>query len=653
MLNLSVCALALLTPLSQNQQPWDQPLDKALEIAGLSQSSARFDETLLRFYRRGEFATPAYLAMSESPWRIPWMMDLKRRELAGFPGQGHQTVAAFGPWMNWSVRRTLISNPIAAIEEQAAKPEALARVLQHLGAGEVNVTAPPQVQQAAALVLLAFERAQEYRAAAFTGVDTQDLFRQMLAKDPFSTPFDVAKNTAQLKKVGVNMLAAGAHDLFQAAAKAREILATVPPTTAYQFEADTQFGRVLLTGSRRRTIPGDYVLVISTGDTDEIYVSTDEASFGKPARVIIDMGGNDMYLSAPELEKQSVATFARRSAPDNRPGPAGGLLAHSVLIDAKGNDTYRSHRPGLGSGRLGFAWLLDIEGNDTYDAYADSQGFGMFGGGILEDLSGSDRYEGFNQVQGCGQTAGFGYLADRAGDDTYVGNNTVIDFGSAQDSKNNTLMGQGAGNGRRADFLEGTSLAGGVGVLFDQAGNDRYSAAMFCQGVGYWEGVGALWDSAGTDRYDGAWYAMGASAHFAIGYLEDQLGDDAYNATMNMAIGAGHDFSAGILVDGAGNDSYKGPNLSLGAGNASGIGWLLELTGDDTYASSGITLGKAAEGQKASMRERALCFGLFMDLAGKDTYPNFDWVGNSREGVNWQVRNPRPQESQLGVFVDK
>jgi hypothetical protein len=145
---------------------------------------------------------------------------------------------------------------------------------------------------------------------------------------------------------------------------------------------------------------------------------------------------------------------------------------------------------------------------------------------------------------------------------------------------------------------------------------------------------------------------MGASAHFAIGFLEDEAGADKYNATMNMAIGAGHDFSVGVLVDRAGNDQYKGPNLSLGAGNANGVGWLLELGGDDTYQSTGVTLGKAAEAAKASLRERGLCFGLFMDLAGKDTYPPLDWTGDTKKIVSWTAKNRIVAESQVGIFLD-
>jgi hypothetical protein len=370
--------------------------------------------------------------------------------------------------------------------------------------------------------------------------------------------------------------------------------------------------------------------------------------------VVIDTSGSDKYVSDPALETTALNKWSGRKGGGNLPGPGGALFGYSVLIDSQGNDLYRTHRPGLGSARLGLGVLLDKSGDDTYDAYQDSEGFGMFGGGILEDVSGKDVYRGFMQVQGCGQTGGFGYLVDRSGDDQYIAEDQAIDFPSPQSAQHNVSMAQGAGNGRRADYLEGESLAGGVGVLFDQAGADIYTSAVFGQGVGYWMGVGALWDDGGNDVYNGLWYVQGAAAHFAIGFIEDAAGTDSYVAPMNMAQGAGHDFSVGMLLDRLGDDTYKAPNLSLGAGNANGIGIFVDFAGADKYDSSSVTLGKAADAPVNTLRSRSLCLGAFLDLGGTDTYPPVaSWAKNSTPTANWTGRSPTPQESQLGVFFDR
>jgi hypothetical protein len=215
-------------------------------------------------------------------------------------------------------------------------------------------------------------------------------------------------------------------------------------------------------------------------------------------------------------------------------------------------------------------------------------------------------------------------------------------------------MAQGAGYGYRSDYLTGHSLSGGIGILYDAGGKDSYLCGVFGQGTGYWEGVGVLWDEKGDDRYQGMWYVQGAAAHYAFGYLEDIAGNDTYIAEMNMALGAGHDFSVGMMLDRAGGDTYSAPNLSLGAGNANGIGVFADLLGNDKYTSTGLTLGKASEATRGSIRERALCLGLFIDLDGADTYPPAaSWAKNGARTANWTDRGPFPPESQVGVFWDE
>jgi hypothetical protein len=157
------------------------------------------------------------------------------------------------------------------------------------------------------------------------------------------------------------------------------------------------------------------------------------------------------------------------------------------------------------------------------------------------------------------RSKGFGLLLDALGDDTYTAHPMPIEFPSPQTAERNVSMAQGAGYGRRADYSDGRSWAGGVGVLIDVQGNDRYLCGVFGQGVGYWGGIGMLIDLQGDDGREGAWYVQGAAAHFAIGYLEDRLGNDRTLAAMNMAIGAGHDFSIGYYIDFAGNDEYNAP----------------------------------------------------------------------------------------------
>jgi hypothetical protein len=442
--------------------------------------------------------------------------------------------------------------------------------------------------------------------------------------------------------------------LAAAVAKAQETVQSVAEGEKYSVQFETIWGRIVLSGGGDNLHDGKNVLLlIDTGGNDTYINAPTNDSVSNWLSVAIDTRGNDRYVSDAALIDAALTTWDNRKDGRAKPGPCSATFGFSFLVDSRGDDLYRSHSSAFGSASFGVSMLVDKQGNDSYDSYGDSQGFGKFGIGILEDWEGKDRYLGFTQVQGVGLTGGIGALIDRAGDDTYIANDSVLDFPSPQSDRHNVSMAQGAGYGVRSDYLTGHSLSGGIGLLYDQDGNDTYSCAVFGQGTGYWEGVGILWDEKGDDKYHGIWYVQGAAAHYAIGYFEDLDGTDTYRADMNMAQGAGHDFSTGYLLDRSGNDTYTAPNLSLGAGNANGIGVFVDFIGDDNYISSGLTLGKASESTKGSMRERAICLGLFMDLGGKDEYPGAaSWAKDGARTANWTDRGPYPAESQVGVFWD-
>lgn len=647
----------------QNPPNLEADLEIGLGTVGLNTKTARFEPTFLEFFRQGEFSTPTYRALFNDPWRATFVSEMWRKQFSSLVGKPSESLATAGRMVGMGARRTLLGDPIQGATEAASKPGALLKVLNEMKArglirSEIPAVdkIPGPVQNAAALVItVALDRVRFRRAALSKVEDPATAYDMVTHARPDDDPDAMSRFRKLYQNFDPSTMAAGAHDIALAATTARTICGAVSPSENYSYSINTDWGLILLGGagdtiySQKETF-----LIIDTSGNDTYLGLPANHSVNNWCSVVIDTAGDDHYLSDAALAKTTIASWADRKKNRDTPGPASASLGISVLVDAAGNDVYRSHRPGLASSNLGVSVLFDASGDDTYDAYADAIGCATFGVALLEDVSGNDKYNGFTQTQGVGLTGGAGILIDRAGDDTYVADDQTIDFPSPQSSEHNVSMSQGAGNGRRADYLDGHSLSGGVGILYDQAGKDTYTCGVFGQGVGYWEGVGMLWDAEGDDVYSGQWYVQGAAAHFAIGLLDDSAGDDRYNAGMNMALGAGHDFSIGYLFDRGGADAYQAPNLSLGAGNANGIGWFLDVSGNDVYASSGITLGKAAEAPKGTLRERCLCFGLFMDLGGSDTFPaSIPWAKNATRQANITDRNFTPQESQLGVFWDR
>ncbi|MCE9558103.1 MAG: hypothetical protein K8R88_04060, partial [Armatimonadetes bacterium] len=449
------------------------------------------------------------------------------------------------------------------------------------------------------------------------------------------------------------LLAAGS-DLTEAVNEASIAVATVSPAQRYKLTFKTAWGMVVLAGGSTETYANEIptCLIIDTGGNDAYINQPANKGAANWLSVVIDTDGKDRYVSDPALLNTELSKWGGRKKRQEL-GPAGAAFGFSFLTDTQGDDVYTSHLAGLGSAFFGVAVLQDWAGADRYYGYKNCEGAATFGVGLLEDRKGDDVYHAFTQAQGFGGIQGGGGVIDRDGNDRYTAEDTIIDFPSAQSAQHNTSFAQGSALGRRADYLEGHSLAGGFGLLYDEAGDDRYSASVFGQGAGYWAGVGALMDNSGDDQYSGQWYVQGAAAHFAVGYLEDIAGKDLYRAPMNMAMGAGHDFSLGMLIEGGGSDSYNAPNLSLGAGNANGIGVFVDKGGDDFYTSTGITLGMSADSQLGTLREIALSLGVFIDFGGDDSFPvTVPHAKNSTRTANW-VRRQAPAESLVGVFLDK
>lgn len=628
-------------------------IDEALSLAGLTKETAGFDEGIIRLYSFDEFTLPSFRTIESNPWRGLRFFETVKHSIALTHPDPAALLMSTRPWTGDATRRDLLGSMTARWEAEAKRPNALDNALRRIGVTAVPSMSdvPESVREAAALILLASIDSKPYYDAAFAGVgDLQQAIQSDLASP--AGPFGTIERLRLLRGTDLRFLYTAAADLLAACKTASEWVKDVRFQENYKFEVDTSWGRVTLSGGRSDIYgSGDHLLIIDTSG-DDIYLG---GARGRPScwfSAIIDTQGTDTYIS--EQADLDGPIDKRQSRSQHKTlGPASAHFGIAVLIDLQGDDLYRSVERSQGSARFGVAVLLDEAGDDGYESYVDSQGFAYCGAGFLIDLAGDDYYSGFNQVQGCGLVRGIGILADSKGNDIYIANDEIIEFPSPQSAEHNVSMAQGAGYGVRADYTDGHSLGGGIGILFDGGGNDTYRCGVFGQGVGYWQGIGAIFDISGNDEYHGVWYVQGASAHFAIGYLEDAAGNDKYTATMNMAQGAGHDFSVGYLIDRSGDDTYKAPNLSLGAGNANGIGIFIDYAGDDHYEANGTTLGRVNP-TDGGLRTMAFALGLFIDGDGNDKFPEgLEWVGNSKRNVQWGRREERVADSQIGIFLSK
>lgn len=337
-----------------------------------------------------------------------------------------------------------------------------------------------------------------------------------------------------------------------------------------------------------------------------------------PVCLLIEPAGNDIY---------ELALSTGREHP---------FLLH---IDHQGDDVYRSQQPCFFAFRgialsgdlqgddiyqlgdfshaaiLGVQMHIDASGDDTYRAGLFAQGAAIAGLSLLIDEAGNDSYSAHACAQGFGSTYGAGILADYAGADTYYLGGKYRH--APLMPKDYRTMGQGMGYGLRPH------LAGGLGFLYDAAGNDKYLGGVYAQGVGYWYSTGVLIDEGGNDIYNAIYYPQGSGIHMASGILYDHEGDDAYYSRHGPGQGAGHDWSFGLFIDAAGNDAYsiEGGN---GLGLTNSLGVFVDKSGNDRYERQ-----NPQSYGSANFARNTGGIGLFLDAGGEDSYPEGDMENNS------------------------
>lgn len=494
----------------------------------------------------------------------------------------------------------------------------------------------------------------------------------------------------------------GAADLLDALVAANLTgLAGTPTSTAVRNAAPllnvrTPYGRIIVGGPENDfydpSLPGldgEIALLIDLGGNDEYRVDTaGNRSVNHPVAVHVDLGGDDLYayvevpnrLDGTRLPSDSAGRYSPRVPPTDDNGPfsfsnvarqGGGRAGTAILWDVgPGRDRYRALRMSQGTGIFGTGVLIDEGGDDVYELEAVGQGAGAFGIGLLIDLGGNDVRRAYHEAQGFGYARGAGLAYDVSGDDEWlmnVGDPEVggdpLYFSAQRAGRANSSLGQGFGFGRRADFTDRAFFSGGLGLLVDAAGSDRYEASIFAQGGGFWFGTGILADHAGDDEYDALWYAMGTGAHYALGLLLEGGGNDAYGGSfprVNVTLAGAHDYTTAFLIDDGGDDIYAGSRISLGAGNVNGLGFFVDNAGRDQYdLTRDYGLGGAGNlelDDPGSARRKVKNLGVFVDAGGDDLYTlggmPFMTRGNNMSWTDSENMDPDVAATEIGVGLD-
>ena len=356
--------------------------------------------------------------------------------------------------------------------------------------------------------------------------------------------------------------------------------------------AQTEYGELIIGGKGENVYSRDFAFIIDLAGDDTYRCRAGGAlgTLGNSYSFVIDHDGNDIYFN----EERSISMGS-------------GFLGIGILYDMKGNDVYRGTHYSLGAGICGIGILVDGAGEDDYRGGCFTQAAGHYGIGILRDVGeGDDRYLAKLWAQGFGSTFGYGLLHDTGGDDTYRTGGAYLHAPLLPNDYQSFSHGFGMGWRPRA--------GGGIGVLYDENGNDFYDGEVFCEGSSYWYSLGILVDGGGNDSYNAAQYAQGAGIHLSVGALWEQGGDDQYHSRNGVVGGTAHDLSVAMLIDESGDDNYivsGGYGISL----TNSFALFIDKLGNDMYS----TWEDNSFGSVRWARGFAGC-GIFMDLEGNDRY---------------------------------
>jgi hypothetical protein len=426
---------------------------------------------------------------------------------------------------------------------------------------------------------------------------------------------------------------------------------------------DTEYGRICIGTPGDDYYEGDFAVLIEPGGNDTYHNCRIGAAYGKRTPgtrlgpdgeptgasadysplgdghigYFCDLGGDDLYDCADVDITLGAAVL--------------GVAAFYDL--GGGNDRYYGGFCSLGAAMGGVATFYDDGGCDYYSGKAFTQGAAGFGIGIMTDDSltdapvfdtaegnegvidehesgasdkdvhsqmDNDYYTAWEGAQAFARTRGVALCINRRGNEVYHAGGVYLHAPLFADRYHSFSQGFAIGE-RDIDW------AGGIAMLIDYAGNDRYLGDIYSQGVGYWYSAGLLWDGGGNDSYEMTQYGQGAGIHLAVGGLVDCAGNDTYVMHSGLGQGGSHDLSASILHDRGGDDRYMGATTCNGAALTGSVGIQIDRSGNDTYG------GRKDSGVNHT-DNRSYNIGVLVDCAGND-----DYLGIQADGLTTLMRN--------------
>ncbi|MCB2156920.1 hypothetical protein KQI84_18745 [bacterium] len=650
-----LCASVLAAPAASfAKEDATDPIEQALEALDLDRHDVTPDPYRVLLRSRDSQNLTYYQSLLMRPFEASYSIGMGEEYLLRWTQSPHRLLMnAVGKW-DANISRGYIGNPFATVDRGlAASPrpiETAMRMIEGedapdglLDSAQGLDDVPKEWRIEIARLMTAAVWAKHWNERAYRDLgdfDRSAVLHDLLDSQPVDWQNDFRFLVDDLDRAAV---AGGGLDVTMLVEDfvdfGRSLESDPEP---FLLEIETSLGKVRISTMQSDDVieGGPYLLSVDWFGDDRYGGAFTEGGPENPASILIDWSGDDLY----EGSQDGLA-------------PGSGFFGTGYVHDESGDDTYSGTTLASAGAYFGVSVLVDNAGEDTHTGQNYCQAASAVGVALLLDRSGNDQYTALTASQASGGPLGVAMLLDLSGNDTYTMASEPLLYPSPQRPSVNSSQGQGCGFGLRADLSDGKSVSGGIGILLDREGDDRYTAGVFAQGVGFLGGAGILLDDAGNDVYEGIWYVQAATAHQAFGFLMDRAGDDIYYCEEIIGQGGAHDFSTSVFLDLTGNDSYSVNRLGIGASNENSLGIFIEGGGDDSYEArkqNDAAFGSARVDMWGGPRESALGLGLFFDLGGLDVYkmPRSRKIGNNSTWRNVETHKELELKAELGYGID-
>ena len=298
-------------------------------------------------------------------------------------------------------------------------------------------------------------------------------------------------------------------------------------------------------------------------------------------------------------------------------------VSPAAVIDLGGNNQWLGALAASHDDKHSNAVLIALgDGRNEFHAGDFGLATGTLGVGLLLSGKGNDFFHGRDGRDGCGGVGvgGIGLLIDRGGENRYLGGRFAL--GAA-------MGGIGAVVSSGSDeVLEARMHAigfggpGGAGVVIRHGGAASYRAGhQDASGYndirirsgesGFQTDAFSLGCGSGKRVFSPVAEETTLSLAGGVGMLLEKTGDSCYDGS-NFALGCGYFFGLGLVSDQYGDDRHQAARYGMAAGAHYGVGLFLDHSGNDHYQSSGPTYNCGAAWDRT--------VALFIDAGGNDHY---------------------------------